>query len=83
MPAIPPSGAPAAGAQPRPVLQVVRGEPTAAELAAVLVVLGGRASHLHTPDARPRRSAWAAKDRMMRPPVIAGPGAWRASALPG
>jgi hypothetical protein len=73
---------PAASAQPSPALQVVRGEPTAAELAAVLVVLAGRASR--TVDTKgARRSAWAARDRMMRPPVMAGPGAWRASALPG
>ncbi|HTX85157.1 MAG TPA: acyl-CoA carboxylase subunit epsilon [Streptosporangiaceae bacterium] len=65
-------------------VQVVRGEPTAEELAAVLVVLGGRASRAVPAQAgRPRHSAWAARDRMMRPPVMAGPGAWRASTLPG
>jgi Acyl-CoA carboxylase epsilon subunit len=82
VPANPPAGAHAAGAQPVPVLKVVRGEPTAAELVAVLVVLGSRASDVHTLDARPSRSGWAANDRMMRPHVKAGPGAWRASALP-
>jgi hypothetical protein len=68
-------------AQPRPVLTVVRGEPTAAELAALIIVLGSRAAR---PDAGPAHPAsqWAAKGRLMRPAVAAGPGAWRASALP-
>jgi hypothetical protein len=62
------------------VLTVVRGEPTAAELAALLVVLGRRAA---PPAPAPRRvSEWAAKGRLMRPALTAGPGAWRASALP-
>jgi hypothetical protein len=56
-----------------PVLRVVRGEPSAAELAAVVVVLGARAS---------QPSRWAARDRLVRLPPPAGPGAWRASALP-
>lgn len=64
-------------------LQVVRGDPTAAELAAVVVVVGARASTTaHTTGTRPQRSLWAARAAMMRPPVMAGPGAWRASALP-
>ncbi len=63
-----------------PVLRVVRGEPSAAELAAVVVVLGARASPAATRPERPSR--WAARDRLVRLPPPAGPGAWRASALP-
>jgi hypothetical protein len=68
----------------RPLLTVVRGEPTAAEIAAVTVVIGalaGRASQ--RPDRqRADGSRWAAKDQLMRAPLAAGSGAWRASALP-
>jgi hypothetical protein len=71
-------------AQPRPLLRVVRGVPTAAELAAVTVVIGALArSRSPRPVSRRSGSAqWAARDQLMRPPLSAGPGAWRASALP-
>jgi len=70
-----------ARATARPLLTVVRGEPTDTELAALLVVLAG---HPAPPAASPRRrpGAWTAKERLMRPVVAAGPGAWRTSALP-
>ena len=68
--------------QQRPALSVVRGDPTAAELAAVIVVLEGLASMAAPASEPPRRSEWAARSRMLRQPVAAGPGAWRASALP-
>jgi hypothetical protein len=67
-----------------PALSVVRGEPTAAELAAVIVVLTARARQARPaspPAAMP--SQWSARARQMRPQLAAGPGAWRASALPG
>jgi Acyl-CoA carboxylase epsilon subunit len=66
-----------------PALSVVSGEPTAAELAAVVVVLAGLAAQASRaqPAARPR-SQWAATARQLRPQLIAGPGAWKASALP-
>jgi hypothetical protein len=64
-----------------PVLRVARGEPSAAELAAVVVVLRARAGRPAA--SRPERpSRWAARDRLVRLPPPAGPGAWRASALP-
>jgi hypothetical protein len=67
----------------RLALRVIRGEPTADELAAVIVVLGARAAPAggEAPP-RPPRSEWAAKARQMRPQLTPGPGAWRASALP-
>jgi hypothetical protein len=70
--------------QPSPLLTVVRGKPTAAELAALTVVIGAvaRRSSQRPGLARPRASQWAARDRMVRPPLAAGPGAWRARALP-
>ena len=67
--------------RPAPVLTVVRGEPTAAELAALIVVLGGRAEQAVASPRGPV-SQWAERARFMRPALQAGPGAWRASALP-
>jgi Acyl-CoA carboxylase epsilon subunit len=76
-------GEPSAG-QARPLLTVVRGEPTAAELAAVTVVIGALAGRASQRPARQREggSRWAAMDQLVRAPLSAGPGAWRASALP-
>ena len=73
-----------AAAYPRPLLSVVRGEPDAAELAAVIVVLTGRASRPGPSRPGPQwpRRGWSAPAAMMRPQPTPGPGAWRASALP-
>jgi Acyl-CoA carboxylase epsilon subunit len=66
-------------------LAIVAGRPTAAEAAAVTVVLAALAS---AAGARPQpgpggpRSAWSDPSRRLRPAVSAGPGAWRASGLP-
>jgi Acyl-CoA carboxylase epsilon subunit len=68
-----------------PVITVVHGKPTSAELAAALAVLlaargAGRAVGAATDGVR--RSLWAehapVRNQLPRP----GPGAWRASALP-
>ena len=65
------------------MLRVIRGEPTADELAAVVVVLTARAAESDgQPAPRRPQSEWAAKSRQMRPQLTPGPGAWRASALP-
>jgi hypothetical protein len=65
-----------------PLLRVVRGEPTAAELAALVAVLTARAA-AGAAARRPRpRSAWADPADRVRAPLAAGPGAWRRSALP-
>lgn len=71
-----------AGAGPvRPLLTVVRGEPTAEQLAALTAVIAARAS-AGGPDAdlRPEPSLWAAP--VLRAPLSPGSGAWRASGLP-
>jgi Acyl-CoA carboxylase epsilon subunit len=67
-----------------PLLSVVRGKPDAAELAAVIVVLTGRASRIGTSRPSPQRPqrGWSARAAMMRPRLAPGSGAWRASALP-
>ena len=64
----------------RPLLRVVRGEPSDEELAALTAVLLGAAA-ARAADS-PRRSAWADRSAGMRRPLYPGPGAWRASALP-
>jgi len=59
-------------------LVLVRGAPTAQELAAVLAVLAARSAA--APPAPANRPLWAVP--VLRQPAVSGPGAWRASALP-
>jgi hypothetical protein len=66
----------------RPALRVVRGDPTAEELAALVAVLGARAAVPGAAPASPR-SAWNAPAGMVRRQVSPGPDGWRRSALPG
>jgi hypothetical protein len=63
---------------------VVRGEPTAAEVAALTVVVDGlvRRESQRVLAERPAGSRWAAKRHLMRPQLQPGPGAWRASVRP-
>lgn len=63
----------------RPLLRVVRGEPTAEELAALVAVVAARAAAEPPPE--PPRSAWADPARRLFAPRV-GPDAWRRSALP-
>jgi hypothetical protein len=61
-----------------PLLRVVRGEPSAEELAALTVVVAALSQR------RPRRrptpvGAWASRADAVRPAVQPGPGGWRAS----
>jgi hypothetical protein len=62
----------------RPLLRVVRGEPTAEELAALTVVVAALSRR------RPRRrptpvGAWASPADRVRRPLQPGPGGWRAA----
>jgi len=59
-----------------PFLRVVRGEPTAAELAALVVVLA--AAGPAAPEAE-ARSRWADRGAALRRPLHAGRGAWQAA----
>jgi len=64
-----------------PVLRVVRGAPSSQELAALVALVTARA--VPTGEPVPRRvSAWREPARLVRQPVVPGPGAWRASAWP-
>jgi hypothetical protein len=66
---------------PAPTLRVVRGEPSAPELAALVAVVAAQAGSGGTPSPRPL-SVWAARSRLVRPPLRPATGAWRASAWP-
>ena len=71
------------GAEPdRPLLRIVRGEPTPAELAALTVVVAALSTP--RPTARPRRrpvpvGAWGSYPDAHRRPLLPGPGGWRAA----
>jgi hypothetical protein len=62
----------------RPVLRIVRGEPTAEELAviAALVSAAGEADAEPTP---PLRGRWNDPAQGLRRPLLPGHGAWRSS----
>lgn len=63
-----------------PVIRVVRGNPSPAQLAALTVVLSAAGG---SPEPEPpRRSLWTNRARYARPRPAVGPGGWRASALP-
>jgi hypothetical protein len=64
----------------RPMLRVVRGEPTAEELAALVAVVSARAVAAPEPGAPRRLGSWADPRAQVRAPLTVGPGAWVASA---
>jgi acyl-CoA carboxylase epsilon subunit len=68
----------------KPFLQVVRGDATPEEIAALVTVLAASATAAATRAAETTRpaTAWADRRRQLRNPLPHGPGAWRASALP-
>ncbi|MGY1606850.1 acyl-CoA carboxylase subunit epsilon [Geodermatophilus sp. SYSU D00700] len=73
----------AESAPQRPLLRVVRGEPTAEELAALTVVVAALSQR-----SRPRRrpvpvGAWASPAALHRPVLRPGFGGWRAAGRPG
>jgi hypothetical protein len=66
-----------------PLLRVLRGEPTDEELAALVVALLARGAPATAPGAEAGPpSGWRDRTATLRAPLPAGPGAWRASALP-
>ncbi|MEC3978114.1 acyl-CoA carboxylase subunit epsilon [Amycolatopsis sp. H20-H5] len=67
---------------PRPLLRVVRGNPSDAELAALTAVVAVASRSRGTEAPAPRHSWWADKASAVREPLRPGEGAWRASALP-
>jgi len=65
----------------RPVLRVVRGEPTPEELGALLAVLSARSSS-GGPTPAAIRSAWSDPAGLVRQPLVPGPGRWTRSGRP-
>ncbi len=60
----------------QPLLRVVRGQPTAEELAALVAVVTARAT---TPAGVTPATAWTDRSRLMRRCPAPGPNEWRAS----
>lgn len=65
----------------QPLLRVVTPDATPEEVAAIVAVFSALGGGEPAPE-QPR-SQWAAPARRMRRPLHPGPGAWKASALPG
>ena len=66
--------------QDRPALRIVRGDPSAEELAALVAVLAAASGTGQEEPAPAPRSDWAPPARLLRTPVA--PTGWWASALP-
>ncbi len=64
-----------------PLLRVVRGEPSAEELAALTVVVAALSQRRERKRPTPV-GAWASYGRSHRRPAQAGPGGWRAAGSP-
>ena len=65
----------------RPLLRVVRGEPTPDELAALVAVVTMRRQKQDATDEP--MSLWCDRTPLLRRPIHAGPDAWRAAAREG
>ena len=71
----------AAVSEEQPFLQVVRGDATPEEVAALVAVIAAMGSGPAEEKPKPR-STWADPARRMRTTLPHGPGAWRSSGLP-
>jgi hypothetical protein len=72
----------AAPAPARPVLRIVRGDPSPEEAAALIAVLSAAGGGHAPPSVPAPPSRWARPSDLVRAPVHPGPGGWRASAFP-
>lgn len=64
----------------RPVLRIVRGDPTPEELAVLTAVVSVAGGESATDAATPRRGGWNDPRQHVRRQLWPGPGAWRGSA---
>lgn len=64
------------------MFEVVKGDPTPEELAALTVVIGARLAAPRDEPGPDRVSDWSSYWRAVRAPAQHGPNRWRASALP-
>ena len=71
-----------APAPARPVLRVVRGNPSVEELAALVTVVTAAARRASPSGSTPAPSRWTDRGRAVPTTLPHGPGAWRAFALP-
>ena len=62
----------------RPVLRIVKGDPTPEEVAALVTVLAARAAGAVEPPKK-RPSPWTHRRAQLSRPVFVGPGEWRRS----
>jgi Acyl-CoA carboxylase epsilon subunit len=62
----------------RPTLRIVRGEPTAEELAVITALVSVAGGEADAP-AQPLRGRWSDPAGQLRRPITPGPGAWRAA----
>ncbi|MFC5063707.1 acyl-CoA carboxylase subunit epsilon [Actinomycetospora atypica] len=67
---------------PRPVLRIVRGDPSPEEVAALTAVIAAASGGGGEPADTGPRSAWTERESLVRRPLTPGPGAWRMSAWP-
>jgi len=66
----------------RPLLRVVRGNPSDAELAALTAVVAAASAAKAPEKPKPRTSWWGDQPASLRRALHPGEGAWRASGLP-
>ena len=80
----PPGPAARPGPDGPPALSIVKGNPSAEEIAAVVVavVAARNAPAGQASVAGPIQSGWSSRSRLLRQPMVHGSGGWRASALP-
>jgi hypothetical protein len=64
-----------------PALRILRGDPSAEELAALVAVLAAASGAAEAPEPARDESQWAPPARLVRAPMT--PSGWWASALPG
>ena len=67
----------------RPLLRVVRGDPTPEELAALVTAVAAVSANADDRRRARPRSAWADPARLHRRPLAHGPDGWRRHGLPG
>ncbi|MEU4520976.1 acyl-CoA carboxylase subunit epsilon [Amycolatopsis sp. NPDC024027] len=66
----------------KPLLRVVHGNPSDAELAALTAVVAAASAAKAPEKPKPRSSWWGDHAASLRRPLRPGEGAWRASGLP-
>jgi hypothetical protein len=64
----------------RPVLRIVRGDPTPEEVAALTAVLAAASGGSGEPEDTGPTSVWTEREALVRRPLTPGPNAWRVSA---